>query len=150
MMKKVDNLEIIFKCKTFCTSIWMSSGSIHQIRDMSAICTWFFCLTFFFVTTDSLSFMWSDKDVLYSIILSMMHCVTKGRFLQIESLWLKNRASCDQSGKTKNPSIYNVLRWVAWTMGQTNCRPSIWCSKYYFSYTFYRFRALKTLIFLFL
>ena len=32
----------------------------------------------------------------------------------------------------KNPSIYNIIRWVAWTMGQTNHRPSIWCSKYYY------------------
>ena len=32
----------------------------------------------------------------------------------------------------KNASIYNILRWVAWTIGQTNRRPSVWCSKYYF------------------
>ena len=42
----------------------------------------------------------------------------------------------DQTGATmvspKNPSIYNIIRWVAWTMGQTNRRPSVWCSKYYF------------------
>ena len=25
----------------------------------------------------------------------------------------------------KNPSIYNKLRWVAWTMGQTNRRPRV-------------------------
>ena len=24
-----------------------------------------------------------------------------------------------------NPSIYNIIRWVAWTMGQMNCRPSV-------------------------
>ena len=24
-----------------------------------------------------------------------------------------------------NPSIYNILRWVAWTMGQTNGRPRV-------------------------
>ena len=33
---------------------------------------------------------------------------------------------------TLNPSIYNIIRRVAWTMGQTNRRPSVWCSKYYF------------------
>ena len=32
----------------------------------------------------------------------------------------------------KNPSIYNIKRWVAWTMGQTNRRPRVWCSKYNF------------------
>ena len=46
-----------------------------------------------------------------------------------------------------NPSIYNILRWVAWTMGQTNRRPRVWCSNYYFFYTFYRLRAPKTLYF---
>ena len=30
-----------------------------------------------------------------------------------------------------NPSIYNIIRWVAWTMGQMNRQPSVWCSKYY-------------------
>ena len=31
-----------------------------------------------------------------------------------------------------NPSISNMLRWVAGTTGQLNHRPSVWCSKYYF------------------
>ena len=31
-----------------------------------------------------------------------------------------------------NSSIYNIIRWVAWTMGQMNRRPSVWCSKFYF------------------
>ena len=31
--------------------------------------------------------------------------------------------------RTWNPSIYNIIRWVAWTMGKTNRRPSVWCSK---------------------
>ena len=26
---------------------------------------------------------------------------------------------------SKNPSIYNILRWVAWTMGQMNHRPRV-------------------------
>ena len=42
----------------------------------------------------------------------------------------------------------NILRWVAWRMGQTNRRPRVWCSKYFF-YTFYRLRALKTFYFYF-
>ena len=49
----------------------------------------------------------------------------------------------------RNPSIYNILRCVAWMMGQTNRQPRVWCSKYYFFYTFYRLRALKTLHFIF-
>ena len=31
-----------------------------------------------------------------------------------------------------NLSIYNIICRVAWTMGQTNRWPSVWCSKYYF------------------
>ena len=26
---------------------------------------------------------------------------------------------------TKNPSIYNIIHWVSWTMGQMNRRPSV-------------------------
>ena len=40
-------------------------------------------------------------------------------------------------------------RSVAGPIGQTNCRPSVWCSKYYFFWTFYRLRAPKTLHFYF-
>ena len=50
---------------------------------------------------------------------------------------------------SKNPAIYNILRWVAWTMGQKNRRPRVWCSIYVFFNTFYRLRALKTLYFYF-
>ena len=46
-----------------------------------------------------------------------------------------------------NPSIYNLIRWVAWPMGQTNRRPSVWCSKCYFFLYFYRLRILKTIYF---
>ena len=48
---------------------------------------------------------------------------------------------------SRNPSIYNILSWVAWTMGQTNRPPRVWCCKYYFLYTFYRLKTLKTLHF---
>ena len=30
------------------------------------------------------------------------------------------------------PSIYNIIRWFAGTMGQTTRGPSVWCSKCYF------------------
>ena len=32
----------------------------------------------------------------------------------------------------KNQSVDNIIRWFAGTMGQTNRRPSVWCSKYHF------------------
>ena len=40
--------------------------------------------------------------------------------------------SLGQNHKTINLSIYNIILWVAWTMGQMNCPPSVWYSKYYF------------------
>ena len=51
--------------------------------------------------------------------------------------------------RTKNPSIYNTLRWVAWTMGQTNRRPRVWCSKYYFFILFIDLGHSKLFIFIF-
>ena len=45
----------------------------------------------------------------------------------------------------KNPSIYNKIRWVAWTMGQMNRRKSVWCSKYYF-FSWFLAKFFKTLL----
>ena len=43
---------------------------------------------------------------------------------------------CEASSVIDNASwnltIFNIIRWVAGSMGQTTHRPSIWCSKYYF------------------
>ena len=41
-----------------------------------------------------------------------------------------SKASTNESKKVSyvlctKPSIYNILRWVAWTMGQTNPRPRV-------------------------
>ena len=33
-----------------------------------------------------------------------------------------------------NPSIYNIIRWLAEPMGQMTFQPSVWCSKYHFSF----------------
>ena len=32
----------------------------------------------------------------------------------------------------KNPSIFNIIRWLAVPLGRTTHRPSVWCSKHYF------------------
>ena len=56
-----------------------------------------------------------------------MQCVTSGI-----PMGLFHWQSSFQLLITWNPSIYNIIRWVAWTMGQTNRRQSVWCSKYYF------------------
>ena len=46
------------------------------------------------------------------------------------------------------PSSYNILRWVTWTMGQTNRWPRVWCSMcYFFFYTFYSLGHSKLFIF---
>ena len=47
-----------------------------------------------------------------------------------------------------NPTIFNIIRWLAGSMGEMTHRPSIWCSKHYFFFVIsYRLRALKTLYF---
>ena len=57
--------------------------------------------------------------------------------LLIKSEWTWwQKLTADAMGKfpliSWNTSIYNILRWVAWTMGQINHWPSVWCSKFYF------------------
>ena len=32
---------------------------------------------------------------------------------------------------TRNPAIFNIIRWVAWSLGRTTHWPSVWCTKYY-------------------
>ena len=32
---------------------------------------------------------------------------------------------------TLNPTIFNIICWLAGSMGQTTHQPSVWCSKYY-------------------
>ena len=49
-----------------------------------------------------------------------------------------------------NPSICNIIRWVAWTIGQTNRRPSVWFSKYYFFSWFLAKFLQKSFQFIFL
>ena len=33
---------------------------------------------------------------------------------------------------TRNPTIFNIIRWVAGSLGRTTHWPSVWCSQYYF------------------
>ena len=36
---------------------------------------------------------------------------------------------------SKNPTIFNIIRWVAGLLGRTTHGPSVWCSKYYVFFT---------------
>ena len=56
--------------------------------------------------------------------------------------YFKSRVEIRQS------TIYK-LRWVAWTMGQTNGRPRVWCSKHFF-HTFIDSRHSKLFISIFI
>ena len=38
---------------------------------------------------------------------------------------------CQTEG-TKNPTIFNIIRWVAGLLGRSSHWPSVWCSKYFF------------------
>ena len=41
-----------------------------------------------------------------------------------------------------NPTIYSIICWFAWPMGQTTHQPSIWCSEYFLFIISYRLRAI--------
>ena len=47
-----------------------------------------------------------------------------------------DHSSSSSSSYTRNPTIYNILRWFAWPMGQMTRWPSVWRSKYYFFHDF--------------
>ena len=49
-----------------------------------------------------------------------------------------------------NPSIYNILRWVAWTMGQMNRRPSVNVPSIIFFHDFLQNSLQKSFQFIFL
>ena len=49
----------------------------------------------------------------------------------------------------KSVNLQYILRLVAWTMGQTNRRPRVWCSKYYFFILFIDLGHSKLFIFIF-
>ena len=42
------------------------------------------------------------------------------------SIWFNQKAFL-----SLNPTIFNIIRWVAWLMGRSSHWPSVWCSKYY-------------------
>ena len=44
-----------------------------------------------------------------------------------------------------NPTIFDIVRWFAGSMGHTTHRPSVSCSKFFFFIIYYRLWALKTL-----
>ena len=59
-----------------------------------------------------------------------------------------HQLSVDAQSSIKNQSIFNIIRWVDGSMGQTTHRPSIDVpSIIYFFIISYRLRALKTLYF---
>ena len=74
------------------------------------------------------------------------YCFTLRIIERVAIVWMLKKITPKTTRVHRNLSTYNILRWVAWTMGQTNCPPRVWYSKYYFFiYIFYRHWALKTL-----
>ena len=81
----------------------------------------------------------------------------QARYWNHQILWNQAASSCADfadtrigSENTLNQSIYNILHWVAWTMGQTNRRPRVWCYKYYFFILFVDLGHSKLFIFVIL
>ena len=46
---------------------------------------------------------------------------------QFENVWIKSFP-----GWSWNPTIFNIIRWVAGSLGLSSHWPSVWWSKYYF------------------
>ena len=61
---------------------------------------------------------------------------------------LSSGSAIDRWSQLK-PSIYNILHWVAWMMGQTNHQPIVWCSKYYICILFIGWGHSKLFVFSF-
>ena len=73
----------------------------------------------------------------HSSALSEFGCLWK-KATKKHILWeITRMIFCLDMTQTWNPSIYNIIRWVAWMMGQTNCPPSVWCSKYYYYFSWF-------------
>ena len=49
----------------------------------------------------------------------------------------------------RNPTIFNIIRWVAGSVGRTTHPPSVWCSKYYFFHNFLQNSLQNTFQFIF-
>ena len=67
--------------------------------------------------------------------------------------WGQERSCCNMAQMAPmiiNASIFNIIRWVAWTMGQMNRQSSVWCSKYYFFHYFLQNSLQKSFQFIFL
>ena len=63
--------------------------------------------------------------------------------------FVRHRSIGGSFDHSRNPSIYNIIHWVAWTMGQTNRRPRERCSNYYSFILFIDLGHSKLFIFIF-
>ena len=59
-----------------------------------------------------------------------MSYLARSYLAKINNLFAKRQR--DERKKIRNPSIFNIIRWCAGSLGRTTHRPSVWCSKYYF------------------
>ena len=71
----------------------------------------------------------------------------KKKILGTSDAWSMSHSSQHPSILNWNQSIFDIIPWVAGSMGQTTHGPSVWCSKYFFFIIFRRLRELKTLYF---
>ena len=65
------------------------------------------------------------------------YCFTLRIIERVTIVWMLKKNTQKTTRVHRNLSTYNILRWVAWTMRQTNCPPRVWCYKYYFLYIFF-------------
>ena len=70
-----------------------------------------------------------------------MHCGI-GRKPHYLLIVVPNGHMGDMWSRTRNPSIYNIIRWFAGQMWQTTLQPCVWCSK---NYSFFFIKSCKIL-----
>ena len=63
---------------------------------------------------------------------------------QIEKSMASPALICTGIDSIINPTIFNIIRWVAGSMGWSSYWPSVWCCKYPFNF-FYKFTKKRVL-----
>ena len=83
-----------------------------------------FLNTLYFVRKSWVPWETLDHCYYYTLLRTKAYKGTPTLLLLQAEATKKSRSSC--------LTIFNIIRWVAESMGQTTHRPSVWCSKHYF------------------
>ena len=130
--KSISFIWII--CSTLCVYLWFSYECSKQFK-------WNSCYYISGVSFVLFPF-YSHFNLVNSIISLVPNTVEvewqlKMLFVQLLFCWTSKQIGLEDVCRFKYQKSdnlqYNMLgRWVAWSLGRTSHRPSIWCYKHYF------------------